>query len=61
MRQSSFGNPHGLPTFKNTSNPYDLSLLISACLNMPLFRTVVSTKTYNIWIKNDGASKEVIW
>jgi D-alanyl-D-alanine carboxypeptidase len=32
MKQSFFGNPHGLPNYRNTSNPYDLSLLIAKCL-----------------------------
>jgi D-alanyl-D-alanine carboxypeptidase len=61
MKQSSFGNPHGLPNLKNTSNPFDLSILIGACLKMPLFRKIVGTQNYNIWITNEGASKELVW
>jgi D-alanyl-D-alanine carboxypeptidase len=57
MRQSYFGNPHGLPNFRNTSNPYDLSLLIAACLDIPLFLKIVSTVQYSIWITNDGVRK----
>lgn len=61
MKQSFFGNPHGLPNYRNTSNPYDLSLLIAQCLQIPLFCKIVATVSYNIWITNEGVKKEVIW
>jgi serine-type D-Ala-D-Ala carboxypeptidase (penicillin-binding protein 5/6) len=61
MKQSCFGNPHGLPNFRNSSNPYDLALLIAKCLAIPLFRKVVATQQYSAWITNEGVRKEVLW
>jgi len=57
LKQSVFGNPHGLPNYKNTSNPFDLAILISQCLKIPLFCKIVSTQTYSIWITNDKIKK----
>lgn len=61
MKQSCFGNPHGLPNFRNNSNPYDLSLLIAKCLAIPYFLKVVGTQKYSAWITNEGVKKEVLW
>lgn len=61
MRQSCFGNPHGLPNFRNSSNPYDLALLIAKCLAIPLFLKVVGTQKYSAWITNEGVKKEILW
>lgn len=61
MRQSTFGNPHGLPNFKTASNPYDVALLIARCLQIPLFSQIVSTASFSTWISNEGVKKEVIW
>jgi D-alanyl-D-alanine carboxypeptidase len=61
MRHSCFGNPHGLPNFRNSSNPYDLALLIAKCLAIPLFLKVVGTQKYSAWITNEGVKKEILW
>jgi D-alanyl-D-alanine carboxypeptidase len=61
LKQSSFGNPHGLPDFRNTSTPYDLALLIAACLELPLFCKIISTQVYKLWVENEGGKKELIW
>jgi D-alanyl-D-alanine carboxypeptidase (penicillin-binding protein 5/6) len=61
LKQSSFGNPHGLPDFRNASTPYDLAILISNCMNIPLFCKVVNTKLYKLWVQNEGGKKEFIW
>jgi D-alanyl-D-alanine carboxypeptidase len=61
MKQSTFNNPHGLPNLKNISNPYDVSLLISHCLKIEIFKKIISTKVYSIWVMNMGIKREVIW
>jgi serine-type D-Ala-D-Ala carboxypeptidase (penicillin-binding protein 5/6) len=61
LRNSNFANPHGLPNFRNTSTPYDLALLTSACLQIPLFCRVVSTQLHRTWVRNEGGKKEMVW
>jgi D-alanyl-D-alanine carboxypeptidase len=61
MKASFFGNPHGLPNFRNTSNPYDVALLIAKCLKNPLFCKIVKTQSINFWITNCEVKKEVVW
>jgi D-alanyl-D-alanine carboxypeptidase len=57
MKFSQFANPHGLPNLRNTSNPLDLTILISACLKIDLFKEIVKTKVFNVWITNSGLKK----
>jgi D-alanyl-D-alanine carboxypeptidase len=57
MTLSSFGNPHGLPNYRNSSNPYDLALLISVCLKIPLFCKIVATQSISIWVTSLGNKK----
>lgn len=52
LKQSLFGNPHGLPNYKNSSNPYDLAILIGHCLKIPIFVKIITTKSLNVWITN---------
>lgn len=52
LKFTIFGNPHGLPNYRNISNPYDLSLLIAECLKINLFCKIVGTQLYKITIFN---------
>lgn len=61
MKLSTFGNPHGLPHFRNSSNPYQLALLVAKCMEIPLFVKIVATQNYSAWISNSGVPKEVKW
>ena len=46
MNASKFMNPHGLPNVQSGSTPEDMSVLITECLKIPLFTTVINTKKY---------------
>lgn len=47
-KNSSFANPHGLDNPKHYTTAYDLALITSYALNNPIFKEIVSTKTYQI-------------
>ena len=47
MNDSYFGNPHGLPHKDSRTTCEDMALLCSVCLDIPLFRKIVSTKLYH--------------
>ena len=57
LMNSSFDNPHGLPNYKNTSNPFDMAILVSACMNIPLFKEIIATKIYSFWVPSTLGSK----
>lgn len=38
MKNTTFGNPHGLPHSQNGCTAEDVSILISKCLEYPIFR-----------------------
>jgi D-alanyl-D-alanine carboxypeptidase len=61
MKNTTFGNPHGLPHSQNGCTAEDVSILISRCLEFPIFREVVRCKEYRCWTENEGVKREVIW
>lgn len=46
LLNSFFDSPHGLMNPQNVSTAYDMARLTSICMQMPLFRKIVSTKTF---------------
>jgi D-alanyl-D-alanine carboxypeptidase len=46
MFSSCFDSPHGLMNKFNYSTAYDVCLLTSSCMQIPLFREVVKTQLY---------------
>ena len=59
MNNTIFNNPSGLDIFDegNLSTPYDMSLLMSYCLNNRLFREISSTKYYKCPLKGKWKNK----
>ena len=59
MNNTIFNNPSGLDIFDegNLSTPYDMSLLMSYCLNNRLFREISSTKYYKTPLKGQWKNK----
>ena len=59
MNNTIFNNPSGLDIFDegNLSTSYDMSLLMSYCLNNPLFREISSTKYYKTPLKGQWKNK----
>jgi len=47
-KNSNFANPHGLDNKNHYTTAYDLSLISAYALNNPVFKEIVSTKTYVI-------------
>ena len=46
LMNSFFDSPHGLMNQANVSTAYDMCRLSSVCMQIPLFRRVVATKTF---------------
>ena len=46
LQNSFFDSPHGLMNQQNVSTAYDMGRLTSICMQNPVFRTIVATKTY---------------
>ncbi len=59
MNNTIFNNPSGLDIFDegNLSTTYDMSLLMSYCLNNRLFREISSTKYYKTPLKGQWKNK----
>lgn len=51
LKDTRFGNPHGLPHKDTRSTAYDISVLCTKCLDIPLFCRIISTKEYRTTIK----------
>lgn len=49
---SHFANPHGLDNPEHYTTAYDLALITSYALNNPIFKKIVSTKSYVIEATN---------
>ena len=47
-KNSNFANPHGLDNKNHYTTAYDLALISAYALNNPVFKEIVSTKTYVI-------------
>lgn len=41
-----FDSPHGLMNPQNVSTAYDMARLTSICMQFPIFRRIVGTKTF---------------
>lgn len=61
LKNTTFGNPHGLPHPQSGSTAEEVSLLIHHCLSFPLFRQVVKCKSYRCFVENGGVKREVCW
>ena len=46
LMNSFFDSPHGLMNPQNVSTAYDMARLSSVCMQIPLFRRIVGTKTF---------------
>lgn len=46
LKDTRFGNAHGLPHNDSRSTASDVAKLVSICMGMPLFREIVNTKEY---------------
>ena len=47
-KNTHFDNPNGLPDVNHYTSPYDLALITKKAMENPIFRMLVSTKTYNM-------------
>lgn len=46
LKDSRFGNVHGLPHTESRSTASDVAKLVAICMALPLFREIVNTKEY---------------
>jgi D-alanyl-D-alanine carboxypeptidase (penicillin-binding protein 5/6) len=46
LKDTRFGNVHGLPSKVTKSTAYDICQLCITCLSIPLFLKIISTKHY---------------
>ena len=61
LKNTKFGNPHGLPTHDGRSTATDVAKLSCICMKQELFRTIVACKIFKITVKNGNKSREVVW
>jgi D-alanyl-D-alanine carboxypeptidase (penicillin-binding protein 5/6) len=62
LKDTRFGNPHGLPHKDTRSTAFDICNLCIICLGIPLYRKIVSTKMYRASIKTtENLEREVVW
>lgn len=60
LKDTRFGNPHGLPNKNTKSTAYDLCLLIIISLAIPLYSKIVSTKHFRATITTTDNTKRVV-
>lgn len=62
LKDTRYGNPHGLPHPEARSTAGDMARLVSVCLESKLFRDVVGTKEYKTKIKGfNGRPRTIYW
>lgn len=62
LKDTRYGNPHGLPHPEARSTAGDMARLVSVCLESKLFRDVVGTKEYKTKIKGFyGRPRTIYW
>ena len=61
LRNSKFGNAHGLPNHDARSTATDMVKLCCICMKMELFRIIVACKFYRITVKNQSTTRSVVW
>lgn len=61
LKNTQFGNPHGLPHQGAKSTAADLAKLCCKCMKIPLFRRVVACGSYKIAVKSDRGTRLVEW
>lgn len=62
LKDTRYGNPHGLPHVESRSTAADVARLVSLCMNSRFFCDVINTKEYKITIKTtDGHTRFVEW
>ncbi len=54
---SNFANPHGLDNPNHYTTAYDLALITGYALNNPIFKEIVSSKTYQIEATNKSEKR----
>jgi serine-type D-Ala-D-Ala carboxypeptidase (penicillin-binding protein 5/6) len=59
-RNSNFVNPNGLPNKNHYTTAYDLALISRYAMKNSNFRSIVSTKSYNIKATNKSPSRNIL-
>ena len=57
MRDTKYGNPHGLPHKNAQTTCEDMAKLCSVCLKIPLFLKVVGTEFYRFKVEYEKSKK----
>ena len=47
LTSSHFDSPHGLMNVANLSTAYDMARLAAKCMQIPIFKRIVSTKEFH--------------
>lgn len=61
LKNTQFGNPHGLPHQGAKSTAADLAKLCCKCMKIPLFRRIVSCRTFKLAVKSEKGTRLVEW
>ena len=52
LKNTNFESPHGLDSSNHYTTAYELALLANYALNNEIFKNIVSTKSYTVYINN---------
>lgn len=62
LKDTRYGNPHGLPHPEGKSTAMDQCKLASLCIKMPLFQKITKVKEYQFEARDcDGNKRLVFW
>ena len=62
LKNTKYGNPHGLPHQDAKSTAFDQCRLAALCMKKPLFQEIVKTPLYRTEIEcQQGHRREVVW
>lgn len=61
LKNTQFGNPHGLPHQAAKSTASDLAKLCCRCMKSSLFRKIVSCRDYKVVVKNGKGTRLIEW
>lgn len=61
LKNTKFGNPHGLPTQDGRSTAADVAKISGICMKQDLFKTIVKCKIFKVTVKNGNKTRDVCW
>lgn len=61
LKNTKFGNPHGLPHADGRSTSFDIAKLCCICMKIDLFRNIVSCRAFKCCVSDGKNKRNVEW